>query len=97
VRFDYPGIYRLKLEATDSELSASDTVEFTIVDYAGKWMGHVDAPEPYGNGWLSIVSRANASFTGTLRVRGRRVSVRGAFGGNGEAEVPVRLGTLSSP
>lgn len=43
----------------------------------------------HGNGFLSLTTRANGSFTGTLRLEGKALAFKGQFNGSGDTSVTI--------
>jgi len=99
--FPVPGEYVFRFLASDGEKEDDREVRFFVTEARGSWQGLVELPnlpgqpEQAGRMWVKLTSTATGEFTATLRLAGKRLTLRGTFDGRSTATLPVSIGTFT--
>lgn len=91
-----PGIHRMQLEVNDGETTSYGEIEVNLTPHGMRWLGWVSIPDRGPHGLIVIKEAAEGQVTGSLRIGGKTLVLKGQFDTEGKVTFPFKIGIESA-
>lgn len=88
VGFPGPGVFRLRVTATDGDQTSEDDMFVHVTPRGEQWSGLIEIPDRAARGYVDLTASTMGAVTGVLRIGKVRIPFTGNFDSGEIASVP---------